>query len=252
MQQSAQGAIIVTGGSRGIGAAVARQLGRDGYRVCLSYRADSGAADGVVGEITGDGGTAIAVRADLSEPDDIDKLFDRVDTEFGALNGLVNNAATLETQRRVDEFDAERLRRIMSVNVIGPILCARNAIRRMSTVHGGAGGAIVNVSSAAARLGSPGEYVDYAASKGALDTFTRGLAMEVAAEGIRVNAVRPGYIHTEMHALGGEPARVDRIAPGLPMRRGGRPEEVAEAIVWLLSEHASYVTGSFVDLAGGR
>ena len=252
MQEPAQGAIIVTGGSRGIGAAVARQLGRDGYRDCLSYRVDSGAADSVVSEITGNGGTAIAVRADMSEPADIDKLFDRVDTEFGALNGLVNNAATLETQCRVDEFDAERLRRIMSVNVVGPILCARNAIRRMSTAHGGAGGVIVNVSSAAARLGSPGEYVDYAASKGALDTFTRGLATEVAAEGIRVNAVRPGYIHTEMHGLGGEPARVDRIAPGLPMRRGGRPEEVAEAIVWLLSEHASYVTGSFLDLAGGR
>jgi NAD(P)-dependent dehydrogenase (short-subunit alcohol dehydrogenase family) len=244
--------VIVTGGSRGIGAATARRLAHDGHRVCLTYRTDSAAAHAVLADIAGIGGVAIAVRADMGSPDDIDRLFGVVDTEFGGLTGLVNNAATLETQCRVDELDAERLHRIMTVNVIGPMLCAKAAVRRMSTAHGGTGGAIVNVSSAAARLGSPGEYVDYAASKGAVDTFTRGLALEVAAEGIRVNAVRPGYIHTDMHALGGEPARIARLAPGLPMQRGGRPEEVAEAIAWLLSERASYVTGSFTDLAGGR
>ncbi|MFG1793767.1 SDR family oxidoreductase [Nocardia sp. NPDC049149] len=244
------GTVIVTGGSRGIGAATARLLGTAGHRVCLTYRADAAAAERVVGDIVAAGGAAVAVRVDMSDPADIEALFGTA--ELGTVTGLVNNAATLETQCRVDELAADRLHRIMTVNVVAPMLCAKHAIRRMSTAHGGAGGAIVNVSSAAARLGAPGEYVDYAASKGALDTFTRGLAVEVAAEGIRVNAVRPGFIHTDMHADGGEPGRVDRLAPSLPMRRGGRPEEVAEAIVWLLSERASYVTGTFVDLAGGR
>ncbi|MGW0249249.1 SDR family oxidoreductase [Nocardia goodfellowii] len=246
------GCVLVTGGSRGIGAAVALELGRRGERVCVTYRKDAQAAERVCEEIGRTGGVGLAVRVDLAEAADIEELFGAVDAEFGGLTGLVNNAAILEKQCRAEELDVERLRRVMTVNVIGPMLCARNAVRRMSTRHGGGGGAIVNVSSAAARLGSPGEYVDYAASKGALDTFTRGLALEVAGEGIRVNSVRPGFIYTEMHADGGEPGRVDRIGPTLPMGRGGRPEEVAEAIVWLLSEQASYVTGTFIDVAGGR
>ncbi|MEV0248353.1 SDR family oxidoreductase [Nocardia sp. NPDC050712] len=246
------GCVLVTGGSRGIGAAVALELGRRGERVCLTYRQDAESAATVCATIMAGGGVALPVRADMAEPEDIERLFATVDAEFGPVTGLVNNAAILEKQCRAEELDVERLRRVMAVNVIAPMLCARNAVRRMSTAHGGAGGAIVNVSSAAARLGSPGEYVDYAASKGALDTFTRGLALEVAGEGIRVNSVRPGFIYTEMHADGGEPGRVDRMAPTLPMGRGGRPEEVAEAIVWLLSEQASYVTGTFIDVAGGR
>ncbi|MFC9894854.1 SDR family oxidoreductase [Nocardia sp. NPDC127579] len=246
------GCVIVTGGSRGIGAAVASALGRAGQRVVLTYRQDRAAADKVCAEIVAAGGTAWAVRADMAESEDIDRLFATVDAEAGTITGLVNNAAILEKQCRAEALDAERLRRVLAVNVIGPMLCARNAVRRMSTAHGGAGGSIVNVSSAAARLGAPGEYVDYAASKGALDTFTRGLALEVANEGIRVNSVRPGFIYTDMHADGGEPGRVDRIAPTLPMGRGGQPEEVAEAVVWLLSARASYVTGTFIDVAGGR
>ncbi|MEU8898607.1 SDR family oxidoreductase [Nocardia sp. NPDC048505] len=246
------GCVLVTGGSRGIGAAVALELGRRGEQVCLTYRRDRVAAEAVCAEIATHGGTAVAVRADMAVPGEIEALFDVVDARFGALRGLVNNAAVLEKQCRAEELDADRLHRIMTVNVIAPMLCAREAVRRMSTAHGGAGGAIVNVSSAAARLGAPGEYVDYAASKGALDTFTRGLALEVAAEGIRVNAVRPGFIYTGMHADGGEPGRVDRLAPTLPMGRGGTPHEVAEAVLWLLSDRSSYVTGTFLDVAGGR
>lgn len=246
------GAVLITGGSRGIGAAVARRLGQSGRSICVSYRADAESARAVVAEVTASGGQAIAVQADMSRPDDIERLFSTVDTELGRLGGLVNNVGVLEKQCRVDEMDADRLHRIMSTNVIGYFVCARHAVRRMSTAHGGVGGAIVNVSSAASRVGSPGEYVDYAASKGAVDTLTIGLALEVAGEGIRVNAVRPGFIDTDIHASGGDPGRVARLAPSLPMRRGGRPAEVAAAIAWLLSEDASYVTGSFIDLAGGK
>jgi NAD(P)-dependent dehydrogenase (short-subunit alcohol dehydrogenase family) len=246
------GAVLITGGSRGIGAAVARRLGQLGRRVCISYRVDAESARAVAAEVTAGGGAAIAVQADMVQSDEIERLFKTVDQELGTLSGLVNNVGILETQCRVDEMDAGRLQRVMTTNVVGYFLCAGHAVRRMSTAHGGAGGAIVNVSSAAARLGSAGEYVDYAASKGAVDTLTIGLSREVAGEGIRVNAVRPGFIDTGIHATGGDPGRVARLAPGLPMKRGGRPDEVAEAIVWLLSEEASYVTGSFIDLAGGR
>ncbi|MER5969539.1 SDR family oxidoreductase [Streptomyces sp. NPDC002055] len=246
------GTVVVTGGSRGIGAAVARLLGEQGRDVCLSYREDAAAARAAVAGVTAAGARAIAVRADMSSPEDIERLFRTADAELGPLTGLVNNVGVLERQCRVVDLDADRLHRILTTNVAGYFLCARQAVLRMSTARGGAGGAIVNVSSAAARLGSPGEYVDYAASKGAVDTFTTGLALEVADEGIRVNAVRPGFIRTGIHADGGDPGRVERLARNLPMRRGGEPEEVAEAVVWLLSGRSSYVTGSFIDLAGGK
>lgn len=244
--------LLVTGGSRGIGAATARLAATRGYTVCVNYRRDADAAEAVVADIRRLGGEAVALAADVSREDEVQALFRRIDSELGALAALVNNAGMLETQCRVDEVDAARLQRILATNVIGPFLCAREAVRRMSTRHGGRGGAIVNVSSMASRLGAAGEYVDYAASKGALDTLTIGLSREVAGEGIRVNAVRPGLIHTDIHASGGEPGRVDRIGPSLPMGRGGTPEEVAQAIVWLLSDEASYATGTFIDLAGGR
>jgi NAD(P)-dependent dehydrogenase (short-subunit alcohol dehydrogenase family) len=246
------GAIVVTGASRGIGAATARLAGRRGYRVCVNYRADRAAADAVVSDIIDAGGQAIAVQADVGRASEVDRLFDRVDQELGQLSALVNNAGILEKQRRVDELDEDRLGRILTTNVVGFFLCAKQAVLRMSTRHGGAGGAIVNVSSAASRLGSPGEYVDYAASKGAVDSLTRGLALEVAAEGIRVNAVRPGFILTDIHASGGDPTRVERLQASLPMKRAGRPEEVGESILWLLSPESSFVTGSFIDLAGGK
>jgi NAD(P)-dependent dehydrogenase (short-subunit alcohol dehydrogenase family) len=246
------GTLIVTGASRGIGAAVARLAGQRGYRVCVNYLARETAADDVVADITSGGGTAIAIRADVSRGEDIERLFATVDERLGPLTALVNNVGVLCRQGRVDQVDEDRLHRILTTNVAGYFLCAKQAVLRMSTAHGGAGGAIVNVSSAASRLGSPGEYVDYAASKGAVDTLTTGLALEVAAEGIRVNGVRPGFIHTGIHASGGDPGRVARLAHGLPMKRGGQPEEVAEAVLWLLSPQASYVTGSFIDLAGGK
>jgi len=244
--------LIVTGASRGIGAATARLAATHGYAVCVNYRQSRDAAENIVDEIAACGGRAVAVAADVSRETDVVRLFETVDAELGTISALVNNAGILEKQIRVEQVDAERMQRVFATNVIGSFLCAREAIRRMSHKHGGQGGAIVNVSSAAARLGSANEYVDYAASKGAIDTFTLGLSREVAAEGIRVNAVRPGFIYTDMHTSGGEPGRVDRIKSSLPMQRGGYPEEVANAILWLLSEEASYTTGTFVDVAGGR
>ena len=244
--------IIVTGASRGIGAATARLAADQGYAVCVNYLKHKEPAYAIVDAITAGGGQAIAVAADVAREAEVADLFKSVDAQLGAVSALVNNAGILESQQRVEEMDADRLTRIFTVNVIGCFLCAREAVRRMSSRHGGRGGAIVNVSSAASRLGSAGEYVDYAASKGAIDTFTIGLSREVAAEGIRVNAVRPAFIYTDIHESGGEPGRVDRIKDSIPMKRGGRPEEVAQAIMWLLSEEASYTTGTFIDLAGGK
>ena len=242
----------MTGGSRGIGASTARLAAARGYAVCVNYRERRDAADDVVRAIEIAGGRAIAVGADVAVDADVVRLFETAGAALGPITALVNNAAVLERQARVDEMTMARLMRVLGVNVAGAFLCAREAVRRMSTRHGGAGGAIVNVSSVAARLGSPGEYVDYAATKGAIDTMTIGLAREVAAEGVRVNAVRPGFIYTGLHAKGGEPGRVDRVKSLVPMRRGGQPDEVAAAILWLLSAEASYITGAILDVTGGR
>lgn len=244
--------LLITGGSRGIGAATALLAARQGYVVAVNYKQDAEAAGQVVSVIQGSGGRARAVQADVSSESEVERMFREVTRELGTPTALVNNAGILEQQTRVEHLDAARLRRIFETNVIGSFLCAREAVRCMSTRHGGQGGSIVNVSSRAAVLGSAGEYVDYAASKGAVDTLTTGLAHEVAGEGIRVNGVRPGLITTEMHASGGEPERVARLAPGVPMGRGGSPEEVARAILWLLSEEASYTTGAILDVSGGR
>ncbi len=244
--------VIITGGGRGIGAATARMAAQRGYAVCVNYRSNGEAARQVVGASQAAGARAIAVAADVSVESDVVRLFETCDRTLGPLTALVNNAGILETQMRVETMDAARLHRVFATNVIGPFLCAREAVRRMSSKHGGAGGAIVNVSSGASRLGAPGEYVDYAASKGALDTLTLGLAREVAGEGIRVNAVRAGFIYTDIHASGGEPNRVDRVKDSVPMKRGGTADEVAEAILWLLSGSASYTTGSFIEVTGGR
>lgn len=244
--------IIVTGASRGIGAATALLAAQRGYSVCVNYRAHQLAADGVVRQIQSAGGRAISVAADVSSEPDVVRLFETCDRELGSPTALVNNAGILEKQMRVEAMDAARIQRIFATNVVGSFLCAREAVRRMSTRRGGAGGAIVNVSSAASRLGAPGEYVDYAASKGAMDTLTIGLAKEVAEEGIRVNGVRAGYIYTDMHASGGEPGRVDRVKQFLPMRRGGTADEVARAILWFLSNEASFTTGSFIEVTGGN
>lgn len=244
--------ILITGGARGIGAAVARLAAAQGYAVCISYLKNRTAAEAVVASITGNGGVALAVQANVAVEADVVRLFAQVDASLGRVTALVNNAGMLERQARVDEMDAARISRVLATNVVGSFICAREAVRRMSTRHGGSGGAIVNLSSRAARLGSPGEYVDYAASKAAIDTLTIGLAKEVAAEGIRVNAVAPGIIYTDIHAGGGEPQRVDRLKDSIPMKRGGSPEEVAKAVLWLLSEDASYTTGATIDVAGGR
>lgn len=244
--------LVVTGGSRGIGAATARLAAAGGYAVCINYRHNEAAAQAVVEEIAQAGGEAIAIAGDVGNEGEVMRLFAEVDEKLGPATALVNNAGILERQMRVEEMDAARLSRVLTTNVIGSFLCAREAVQRMSTRHGGQGGAIVNVSSIASRLGAPDEYVDYAAAKGAIDSFTIGLAKEVAGEGIRVNAVRPGVIYTEIHASGGEPDRVERVKVGVPMQRGGQPEEVARAILWLLSDEASYSTGTLLDVTGGR
>ncbi len=244
--------LVVTGGSRGIGAATALLAGKQGYAICVNYLRNQAAAQHVVGELEKLGVRAISVAANVASEEQVSHLFDRVDSELGRVTALVNNAGILEQQMRVENIDAARLNRIFTANVTGSFLCAREAIKRMSTKQGGIGGAIVNVSSIASRLGAPGEYVDYAASKGAIDAMTIGLSKEVADEGIRVNAVRPGFIYTDIHADGGEPNRVERVKDLLPMKRGGQAREVANAILWLLSDEASYTTGSFIDIAGGK
>ncbi len=244
--------LLITGASRGIGAATAILAASQGWQVAVNYASNSLAADGVVRQIRASGGVAIAVQADVSLEADVLRLFEAVDAKLGRLDGLVNNAGVVDIAQRVDEMSISRLTRMWATNITSSFVCAREAVRRMSTRHGGSGGAIVNVSSAAARIGSPGQYVDYAASKAAIDTFTMGLAKEVAQEGIRVNAVRPGIIETDIHASGGEPDRAMRMAVHVPMQRAGSAEEVAQAIVWLLSEESSYTTGSVLDVAGGR
>jgi len=253
MNRDAQAPVIlITGGGRGVGAATARLAAAQGYDVAISFVAHEQAALTVAAEVEAAGRRALAVRADSADPDQVARLFGEVDRVFGRLDVLVNNAAIIALQSRFEALDVERMRRIFAVNAIGPMLCAQQAVKRMSQRHGGCGGAVVNVSSAAARLGSPNEYVDYAASKGALETFTIGLAKEVAREGIRVNCVRPGHVYTEMHASGGEPGRVDRVRDSIPMGRGGQPEEVARAILWLAGAEASFVTGTFLDVTGGK
>ena len=244
--------VLVTGGSRGIGAATAALAAERGYDVAVNYKEDRTAAEQVANDAERRGGRAIVVQGDVSVEADVCRMFAEVDSRLGVLAALVNNAGILDRQTRVEEMSAARLGRIFATNITGAFLCAREAVRRMSTARGGRGGAIVNVSSGASRLGSPGEYVDYAASKGAIDTMTIGLSREVALEGIRVNAVRPGFIYTGIHATGGEPNRVDRVKEFVPMKRGGHADEVARAILWLLSDDASYSTGTFIDVTGGK
>ena len=246
------GIALVTGGSRGIGRATALQLADEGYTVAVNFHHNIRAATEVVNKIVAAGGNAFTLRADISDEAQVVAMFESIDRENEPLVALVNNAGILFEQSTIENLSAERINRVLATNVTGYFLCCREAVKRMSHKHDGHGGAIVNVSSAASRLGAPGEYVDYAAAKGAVDSLTTGLALEVAAQGIRVNGVRPGLIYTEIHASGGEPGRVDRVKSMLPMQRGGQPEEVAQAIAWLLSEKASYVTGSFLELAGGK
>lgn len=244
--------MLITGASRGIGAATARLAAQQGYALCLNYHQRADAANAVLEQLRGLGVTAIAVQADVADETQVLHMFEAIDRELGRLDVLVNNAGMLEQQMRLEQMDAARWGRVLGANVIGSFLCAREAIKRMSTRHGGQGGAIVNLSSVAARLGAPGEYIDYAAAKGAIDSMTLGLAKEVASEGVRVNAVRPGVIHTDIHAAGGEPDRVERVKASVPMGRGGQAEEIAEAILWLASEQASYTSGALLDVAGGR
>jgi NAD(P)-dependent dehydrogenase (short-subunit alcohol dehydrogenase family) len=252
MTSASRPVLLVTGGARGIGAATARLAAQRGYDVCVNYRANAEAAARTAEDLQRAGARAVAVQADIAIEADVVRLFETCDAELGRVAALVNNAAILETQTRLDAIDAARLARVFGTNVFGAFLCSREAVRRMSTRYGGPGGAIVNVSSGASRMGSPGEYIDYAATKGALDTLTLGLAREVATEGIRVNAVLAGHIYTELHASGGEPNRIERVKSQVPMGRGGRPEEVAQAILWLLSPDASYTTGALLDVAGGK
>ncbi|RYJ59459.1 SDR family oxidoreductase [Pseudomonas songnenensis] len=244
--------MLITGASRGIGAATARLASRQGYALCLNYHQREDAANQVLEQIRAAGVSAITVKADVADEDQVLAMFDVIDREFGRLDVLVNNAGMLEQQMRLEKMDAARWTRVLGANVIGSFLCAREAIKRMSTKQGGRGGSIINLSSIAARLGAPGEYIDYAAAKGAIDSMTLGLAKEVAGEGIRVNAVRPAVIHTDIHASGGEPDRIERVKASVPMGRGGQAEEIAEAILWLASEQASYTTGALLDVSGGR
>lgn len=244
--------MLITGASRGIGAATARLAAAEGYALCLNFHHRADAAQQLLEELKSTGTQAIAVAADVADETQVARLFATIDEQFGRLDVLVNNAGMLERQMRLDEMDAARLMRVFAVNVTGSFLCAREAVKRMSTRYGGKGGSIVNVSSIAAKLGAPNEYIDYAAAKGAIDSMTLGLAKEVAAEGIRVNAVRPGVIRTEIHASGGEPGRVERVRASVPMGRGGEAEEVAEAILWLAGEKASYTSGALLDVSGGR
>lgn len=244
--------VIVTGAGRGIGAATARLAAARGYAVCVNYRSNRDTAGRVVADIESRGGRAMSVAADVSIEADVLRLFDSTEHALGPVTALVNNAGIVASQMRVEAMETARLQRIFATNMIGTFLCAREAVRRMSTRRGGAGGSIVNVSSVAAHSGSPNEYVDYAASKGAVDTFTVGLAREVATDGIRVNGVRPGFIYTDMHASGGEPGRVERVKQFVPMQRGGTAGEVAAAILWLLSDEASFTTGTFIDVCGGK
>jgi NAD(P)-dependent dehydrogenase (short-subunit alcohol dehydrogenase family) len=244
--------MLITGGSRGIGAATALGAAARGYRVAITYLGNVAAANEIVQKIQQGGGEAIAIQADVGIEADVLRLFKTVDEKMGVLHALVNNAGMLENQMRLDQMDLGRWQRVLNANVIGSFLCAREAVLRMSTKHGGKGGVIVNLSSAASRLGSPNEFIDYAAAKGAVDSMTIGLAKEVATEGIRVNAVRPGLIYTDIHISAGEPGRVDRAKAGVPMQRGGSAEEVAETILWLASDESSYVTGTLLDVAGGR
>ncbi|MEH6402694.1 MAG: SDR family oxidoreductase, partial [Sneathiella sp.] len=245
-----KGSIIITGASRGIGAVTAIKAAAAGYEVCVNYHSNLSAAQKVVSQIEENGGRAIAVQGDVAKEEDILALFDAVDAQLAPLTALINNAGILETHGRVEDMSFDRLQRVFTTNITGSFICAREAVKRMSTDKGGQGGGIVNISSAASRLGSPNEYVDYAASKGAIDSLTIGLSKEVAGEGIRVNAVRPGVIYTEIHALGGEPERVDRVKENVPMKRGGQPEEVANTALWLLSDEASYITGALLDVSG--
>ena len=247
----AQKVVVITGGGRGIGAAAAKLFAKEGYAVCINYKSNSEAANTLAQGIIAEGGRCITVQADVSNEADVIRMFSTVDKELGAISVLVNNAGILKQQSRLEEMTADRINEILFNNVTSYFICSREAVKRMSSRHGGNGGVIVNVSSGAARTGSPNEYIDYAASKGAIDTLTKGLSLEVAAEGIRVNCVRPGLIHTDMHADGGEPERIERLKSKIPLQRGGEPEEVAEAIYWLASEKSSFSTGNYLDLSGG-